>query len=695
MTLSLLKSIKELKPEVIAVDTETYYNPLNKDAFVVEIKGGLNNEPFCATVYFEHEGQEFGFFIEDRQVMKTILEDPTTTKLFHNFKFDYHMLLNIGITVAGPIEDTMIMINLIDEEHRCKMPAGNMAESKKLEDLAFHYLDEDAHESSRVIKEHKRQLALDKGVKASEISYKDIYDAYPEDMKRYAINDVKYAYKLRNIFLMDIAGQVLYKPLRLDIEATLAIIDIERRGILVDQDRVENDKERLQKLHEQVVNDIHIACGFSDFNLNSNRELADMYTRLGVHWVWHTDSGEYDVAKPTLKKIKDKYSDEPAIIAVTDYILEYRAIEKLMTTYIDYKIHHDGKVHPNYWVIGDDFGKGGTVTGRLSSSDPNMQNIPKSSINIRGEEFNMRKHFIADEGFIIVSMDASQQEYRLLAHYGKDQDFMDYVHAGKDVHTATASMVYNVPYEEVTKEMRNRGKTTNFALVYGLGNASFAKSLGYDLDEELYRQATKYLYAKYKPWDLPPYKQLVDEEGIINGTSGELRKCVEYFFDPEVKAMIQDVATIKKEYFSQFPGINEFLKACKNAARRRGYVKTWVGRRRHFKDPQKDNYKAPNAVIQGGCSDILKSKLWECYNFLKDYKSCIINNVHDQIDFMIHESELELIPKLNALLTDTRDMFRVPITWDIEFGKTWGDRLPTTLETYESDIKEWLNESKQ
>jgi DNA polymerase-1 len=439
-----------------------------------------------------------------------------------------------------------------------------------------------------------------------------------------------------------------------------------------------------------VEKDIKRVCGNEEVNLNSNREVADMFEQLGVSWRWLTPTGEYNTSKSVLKTIRDEYSSQEGITYIVDALLKYRKIEKIVSTYLDNKedeIHSDGKVHPSYWVIGNDYGVGGTVTGRLSSSNPNMQNIPKGDIEIDGVKYNMRKYFVADDNYVIVSMDADQQEYRLLAHYGKDKTFMDFIHEGKDIHKATASMLFDIPYDDVDKPTRSKAKTLNFGLVYGLGNASFAKALGYDLDEDIYRKATSYLYKKYQPWKIPPYKDVATQP-IIDLTSGELREAVEYFLSDEVQKIIKEVVAIKKSYFSRFPGINKFLKDCKKVAERRGYVKTWIGRRRHFKKPKKEGYKAPNAVIQGGCSDILKIKLIECNEFLNDKKSCIINNVHDQIDFMIHKDEIDIVPELNKILAGTN--FRVPISWGIEYGKSLGDAIPTTLDNCIDDINKYI-----
>jgi len=286
----------------------------------------------------------------------------------------------------------------------------------------------------------------------------------------------------------------------------------------------------------------------------------------------------------------------------------------------------------------------------------------------------------------------------MLAHYGNDKAFMDLIHKGYDIHKGTASLLFHVPYEEVTDDQRSKGKTTNFGLVYGLGNASFAKALGHDIDESIYRTATKYLYEKYRPWDIMQYREPVcyvmtaeqaiaelDEKIItriakeqkiedVNKYREELIKAIEYFFSEPIKEAILDAQKTKNDYFNRFPGIKQFIKEAKDVASKRGYVKTWVGSRRHFRDPARQAYMAPNAIIQGGCGYVMKIKLVEVNNYLKSQgaKSYLFNSVHDEIGVMIFKDEQHLIPEINRLLADLP--FRVPISWGVEWGYNWAEK---------------------
>lgn len=411
----IIKEVTDRKIDLIAVDTETYFNPLNKDAVYREIKGALNNEPFCVPVYFEHEGKGYASYITDMFTARRLLSIDSIEKIFHNFKYDYNMLLNIGIKVKGKIHDTMIMINLINEEFECKMPLKDdngvhtKKKSKKLKDLAYHFLGEESHHSEMAVKDARMEIARERNCSISDISYKDVADSRPEIMEEYAIFDTVYTYKLYMKFLKGIATQRLYRAMETDIEVTKAIIDIERQGIKLDLDSIKRDLEVLKDKMTVIEEDIKRVAGNDEVNLNSNRETADMFEQLGVNWRWLTPTGEYNTSKDVLKTIKDEYSTQDGITYIVDALLKYRKIEKIVSTYLENKeseIQNDGKVHPSYWVIGNDYGVGGTVTGRLSSSNPNMQNIPKGDIEIDGVKYNMRKYFIADDDYVVVSMDA-------------------------------------------------------------------------------------------------------------------------------------------------------------------------------------------------------------------------------------------------------------------------------------------------
>ena len=309
-------------------------------------------------------------------------------------------------------------------------------------------------------------------------------------------------------------------------------------------------------------------------------------------------------------------------------------------------------------------------------------------------EFIIRNYFISDPGHILVWQDADQQEYRMLAHYSNDTSFMDLVHKGYDIHTGTASLIFNKPYEEVQSDERDKGKTGNFAIVYGIGGAGFAKALGYSINEEILKPGTKMLYKVFQAWKLPPYSQNITLdaalavigpmcEGMEEKEKWKVINGVKYFYDPTVQEGLKAASDFKKKYFAKFPDIKAFTKQCSDTASKRGYIKYWTNRRRHFKNPKEDGYKAPNSLIQGGCGEVIKKKMAEVRYFLKEgnYATKMVNNVHDELTTLhpISKRELEIIPEINKILCDLP--FRVPISWGIDWGYRWGDKKPfTTLD---------------
>lgn len=686
---ALVDRLLEEKPAYVAVDTETHYVPLRKapQAITVWIKGSKNNAPFGVSLfYIDAKGEKHGYWVDNNlQLLAPFLTYPGIAKVFHNAKYDLQMLKNISLEVEGRIYDTMIMIQLIDEELECNMPRGRKRRSRKLKDLAFHFLGHDAHDLEDAVREARHVIAFNKRGKVSEVSYKDVQDVLPDLMRDYAIADTEYTYLLFEIFGKEIQAQNLQNPYNVDINATMAIIDIERAGVLVDQEAMAEDDKALTSLIEAL----HARAGAivgRTYNPNADAELVEAFATLGVTWRWYTDKGNYATDKKIMKNlIADNQGTAVADLAET--ILQYRKANKLLSTYVkgirDY-IQEDGRIHCTYWVTGDDKDdkKQGTKTGRLASSNPNMQNIPKKPITLTvlGKEyvFRPRRYFVADPGYVMVFMDADQEEYRLLAHYGNDSAFREMVHKGWDIHKGAATMIFDVAYEDVTEDQRNTAKTINFALVYGLGTAAFANALGYRIDEDLLRAGTRWLYKQRQAFEYPPYNEGITLANVYEGLSAEdmpddeTMQGVAYFFSEAVQEGLRVASTKKRDYFAKFPGIKQFVKKASQVAASRGYVIMWDGRRRHFKNPEKDAYKAPNSIIQGGCGGILKSKLAQSKEMLGAFKSFMFNNVHDEIGYMVKIEELYIVLALREMLQDLP--FSVPVTWGLEWGFDWGHK---------------------
>ena len=287
------------------------------------------------------------------------------------------------------------------------------------------------------------------------------------------------------------------------------------------------------------------------------------------------------------------------------------------------------------------------------------------------DDKRVRKGIIPEEGYCLVEIDAAQQEYRMLGHYANDKHFMQLIHDGIDVHTGTAMLMLGLPHDEAEKrENRQVGKKLNFSLVYGLGLSALCVSLGYPLDEALYNKATRRFMLDNLSWDMQS-----NLEYLKNRYPDDT--AVQYYCSDEAQGYINKAREMKQKYFDQFPDIQNFLNKVKKVCRERGYVRTWGKRKRHFKYATKEAYKAPNALIQGSCGDILKTKLYELEEFLADKKTRIINTVHDSILFevWIEEAKEGIVDDLLKILRDLP--FRVPMDWDADGSEvSWADIKP-------------------
>lgn len=658
-TEKLMKEIR--KYSVIAIDTETYYDPKN-DGVIRFIGSSKNNVPFGLSVTLDTPTGYESYWVvgeKDIKAMKPVLEDPSIAKILHNSKYDFHMLKNFGIDVNGYIWDTMILIHLIDEEHVCNTPDGKKVRSKALKNLAYHYLGEDGHTYENLVGEVRRVIASNSDRLKSAISYKEANDAAPDIMKDYACSDTEFTFRLWKLFLPEIQMQGLEKAYEIDINATRAVFQMERVGLGVDIPYYEALQEELtikmQGTMAAIMQIIPI-----ELNIRSSRDLVEGFKGLGVDWVWYTEKGEVQTDNKVLKQFKEGVPGELAAL-----VLEYRDTAKIRDTFIAqiFAYNQGGNIHADFNICPSDDSEGGTVTGRLSSSNPNLHNLPK-------DDDRVRRGIIPRPGFVFVEMDYDQQEYRLLAHYAKDKAFLEIVHAGKDIHTGTAEMMFNLsPEEAAEKKNRSKGKTLNFGMVYGLGKASLAESLGYKINTAIYKLATPILNRLgVKPWELPHKDDL-----MAMVSSEEEKKVMEYYFSEEAQSAIGAAGDMKSHYFAQFPDISVFIKECGKAAKRRGWVKTWSGRRRHFKDAAREGYKGPNAVIQGGCGDVIKTKMHELNSgFFPPYKSRAVNNIHDALLFEMAVDELHLIPEIKAIMEDLP--FSVPITCGVEISaKSWAE----------------------
>jgi len=529
---------------------------------------------------------------EVRSMLRPIFTDQSIAKYAHNAKYDLTVLRQHGMDVANLAFDTMIAEWLIDPASR------NLG----LKNLAWSRLGVEMTPITELIGTGRDQITID-------------YVA-PTDVAAYAGADADMTFRLVEVLTPKLQERELW-ALFSQVEMPLVPIlaDMEITGICVDRAYLEElSKEfeaRLAKLEKQIWE----AAG-ERFNINSTQQLSDiLFDKLGMpkHVTRRTRSGHYSTAADVLEKLRGHHP-------IVDLILEYRELAKLHSTYVDALCKlidpTTGRVHTSY-------NQTGTVTGRLSSANPNLQNIPiRTELGRR-----IRGAFHAQEGWWLLGADYSQVELRILAHVSQDPALLEAFHRGEDIHRSTAAAVYGVPLEAVTPEMRRVAKTTNFAIVYGVSGYGLAQQTG-----------------------------LTPEEG---------------------NAFIET-------YFAKYPKVKEYVEKTKKLAAEQGYVETLLGRRRYFPELVVKNQAhaqvrraaermAINMPIQGSAADIIKIAMINLGRELKSggYRSRMLLQVHDELVLEVPEEELETMTGLVPQVMSNAYKLDVPLKVDVKVGRNW------------------------
>jgi DNA polymerase-1 len=518
--------------------------------------------------------------------LKPIFEDEKIAKMAHNAKFDMEVLGESGINVNGLTTDTMISAHLMGEK------------ALGLKALAFNKLGVEMTPIDNLIGKGAKQISMDK------VNIKEAAD--------YAAADADMTYRLSAVFDKEMEKQGL-KKLYQDVEIPLipVLMEMERNGVAVD---VEMLKEMSLALGEQIgilEQKIYSEAG-TEFNINSPLQLGKiLFEKLHI---------------PATKKSGGKYSTEASVLEVlaesfpiAKDILEYRQYSKVKSTYIDTLPE---LVNPKTGRIHTSFNQTRTSTGRLSSSDPNMQNIP-----VRGElGGQVRQAFIAKPGYSLLAGDYSQIDLRALAHLSGDEALVRAFCNDEDIHSATAQLLFGVKKDEVTKDMRRFAKTVNFGVIYGMSD------YGLEQATELSRE--------------------------------EAHKFI-------------------KAYFEKYSGVTKYLNDTKEKARRDGYVETLLGRRRYIPDINSANRQvreaaermAINMPVQGTSADIIKVAMINLYREMEKRKlgSKMLLQVHDELVFEVPDDELK---EMRALVPETMESavkLKVPVKVDTKVGKNWGE----------------------
>jgi DNA polymerase-1 len=491
------------------------------------------------------------------------------------------MLFNVGIKMYGKIHDTVVLAKLVDE-NRFSFALKDIAEKSKAGIVKFEYMV-DGYKKLHKIADYRH---------------------IPRDlMTEYANADVWNAYILFIYEYPKLVNDELEPLYDNECALMIALWAKERLGMRVNKGYEQTLKHELQRLTDEAEKAVYDAVGYV-FNMNSNPQIHKALLHLGVDEsiFKFTDKGNIKLDKKELERLIVVHNVDLLI-----RIQEYRKYEKLFGTYaVGIYDQHDAvdKVHAS-------INQTEATTGRMSITKPALQTLPKKDKRIR-------KAFIPSPGFKLWFMDLDQVEYRGFAHYAQATALIEAIKNGHDIHQATAAIIFNKSYDEVTDDERSKAKTINFGLIYGQGDDLTAASL-------------------------------------------KLSK-------PEARRF-------KDHYFAMIPEAQPFIHTVHKVVRTRGFVKNWYGRRRRL--GYDEAYKAPNALIQGWAADYIKHKVVLIYKFLMahGYKSRMINIVHDELIFEIHDDEQFLAPKLRWLLSEFKE-YRVPITAGAEYGDpSWGEKV--------------------
>lgn len=525
-------------------------------------------------------------------IFRPFFEDEKIEKVGQNIKYDILELRNYDIQVKGKLFDTMIAHYLINPE----IPHG-------MDYMAKMYLN-------------YTTIHIDELIGPKGKNQKNMRDIDQETVCKYAAEDADITLKLKNILEKELRENKL-EQLFNEIESPLIYVlaDMEWTGVRLDLEALEQLAEEYRKEMNQIEKEIIEMAGI-EFNINSPKQIGEiLFDKMKIiDNPKKTKTGQYSTSENELEKLRSKHP-------IIEKILEQRSLKKLLSTYIE---AFPQLINPKTGKIHTSFNQTATATGRLSSSNPNLQNIPIR--DERGKE--IRKVFIPDEGCTFLSADYSQIELRIMAHLSKDKNMIEAFNKGQDIHAATASKIFKIPLEEVTPDMRRKAKTANFGIIYGITPYGLSQRLGISRSDA---------------------KKLIEE------------------------------------YFTTFSGVKRYMDESIAKAREQGYVETIFGRKRFLPDINSQNaivrgYAERNAIntpIQGSAADIIKVAMNKIYKRLSDgeYKSKMILQVHDELDFNVHMNELDEVKNIVVYEMENAYPLIVPLKTDCNHGANWLEAL--------------------
>ena len=520
--------------------------------------------------------------------LKPLLENAEKAKIGQNIKYDAHVLANHGIDLQGITFDTMLESYVLN----------STATKHNLDALSLKYLK---------LKTIKYEEVAGKGKKQLSFNQIDIQQAAP-----YAAEDADFTLQLHQNLYPQLESNPKLKQIFTEIEMPLipVLLRMERNGVKIDAAQLYQQSKELEKRLRELEQEAYKLAG-TEFNLNSTKQLQTvLFDILGLPVLKKTPKKEASTAVEVLEELALDYP-------LPELILEYRSLSKLKSTYTDALPKQinpkTGKVHTSYQ-------QAVTATGRLSSTNPNLQNIPIRSTEGR----RIRQAFIAEPGYKIVAADYSQIELRIMAHLSEDEKLLTAFKSGKDIHKATAAEVFNIPLNEVSKEQRRSAKAVNFGLIYGMQAFGLAKQLGIER-----HQAKTYIDT----------------------------------------------------YFARYPGVKAYMEAMRTMAKQQSYVETVFGRRLYIpeiksriaKRRQYAERTAINAPMQGTAADLIKLAMIKVDKQISKLNVKMIMQVHDELVFQVAENELETAKQeIIEAMTSVADL-KVPLLVDIGVGNNWDE----------------------
>ena len=569
--------------ESVSIDTET----TSTDAISAELVGLSfsveEKKSFYVAVPANYEEA-----LKIVQIFKPLYESDKIMKIGQNIKYDYEVLTKYGVTLQGKMFDTMIAHYLIQPELHHNM--DYMAETL----LGYQTI-------------HIEELLGPKGKKQ-----KNMRDLSPADIYEYAAEDADITLRLKNVLeprLKELGVEELFWNIEMPLVRVLA--DMELNGVCLDTEALQDTSKIFTERMKQYEQEIYKEAG-EEFNISSPKQVGDiLFGKLQImDKPKKTKTGQYVTSEEVLQSLESKSP-------IVRNILNFRGMKKLLSTYIDAL---PKLINPRTGHIHTSFNQALTATGRLSSSDPNLQNIPVRTDD--GKE--IRKCFIPEDGCLFFSADYSQIELRIMAHLSEDENMMEAFREGHDIHRATAAKIWHVDIDKVTDAQRKKAKQANFGIIYGITTYGLAQRM-----------------------DIP---------------NGEAKELIE-------------------GYFRTFPKVQAYMEHAKEVARAKGYAETLFHRRRYLADINSRNAtvrgfaerNAINAPIQGTEADIIKVamvRIWE--RFKKEgIRSKMILQVHDELNFSVFPEEREQVERIVIEEMQNAYPLNVPLIADAGWGKNW------------------------